>query len=50
VYTAEEMAKIEALVTAAEKATAGDAIYSKRAGLLRKWILENMKTERAQAL
>lgn len=50
VYTSEEMKKIDALVAAVERACGEDPAYSKRAKLLRTWILDIMKLERAEVV
>lgn len=50
VYTPEEMEKAEGLVAAVEKACGDAPAYSKRAGLLRTWILDIMKLERADVV
>lgn len=50
VYNLDEMKNIDSMVAAVEKAAAGNPVYCKRAGLLRPWIFEIMKMERAEVM
>ena len=50
VYNQDEMKNIDSMVAAVEKAAAGNPVYSKRASLLRTWIFDIMKAERAEVM
>jgi hypothetical protein len=50
VYTPEEMGNIDTMIVAVEKAADGNPVYRKRAGLLRPWLFDIMKAERAEVM
>jgi hypothetical protein len=50
VYNQDEMRSIDTMVAAIEKAASVDPVYAKRAGLLRPWIFNIMKAERAEVM
>ncbi len=50
VYTPEEMARLDAMLTAAERASAGDSTASGRVANLREWLFNVMKTERGAVM
>jgi hypothetical protein len=50
VYTQEEMQNIDNLIKEAEKASAETPVYNKRVKLLRTWIFDIMKSERADVM
>jgi hypothetical protein len=50
VYTPEEIKKINAMLSGLEKVTAGNPVYARRVGLIRKWVFDSMKVERAEVM
>ena len=50
IYTPEEMKKMEALIQQIELLSPAGSVYAKRAGLLRKYVLDPMLDERGQVM
>jgi len=50
VYSRDEMKNIAAMIAVVERAASMDPVYAKRANLLRPWILDVMKMERAEVM